>query len=350
MLAGAAERLAELDALWARLDREVSAPAPWIGNLRRLAQASAVESSVSIEGFSVAPGEALEIVAGAETLPLDDEGRSAVAAYAHAMDHVEVLALDPAFRWLDRVILDLHFDACAFQRDKSPGRWRSGPIRVTAPDGGTAYEGPDADEVVALMAEVIDWLDAADPGIHVAVLAAMAHLHLVSVHPFRDGNGRVARIVQALVLARGGLLSPEFSSIEDYIAAHSADYYAVLRQVQGGRYRPDGDASKWVDFCLDAHIAQARRRLEQVADAATRWAALERIALMNSWPDRLVIALEQSLVGGTDRSLYVREAGVSAPTASNDLRRLRDAGLVVQIGRGRSVRYHASDDLRARIG
>ena len=51
------------------------------------------------------------------------------------MDHVGTMAIDPSFRWLDRVILDLHFDACHFQRDKDPGLWRTGPIGVTAPDG-----------------------------------------------------------------------------------------------------------------------------------------------------------------------------------------------------------------------
>ena len=155
------------------------------------------------------------------------------------------------FEWRDRVILDLHFEACSFQRDKRPGRWRATPIVVTAPEGGVAFQAPDADRVVQLMGEVVEWLREGDLDAHVVVRAAMAHLHTVSVHPFRDGNGRISRIVQSLVLAREGLLSPEFASIEEYLGSHTREYYAVLRSVQGGSYQPERDATEWVAFCVE---------------------------------------------------------------------------------------------------
>ena len=183
-------RLTELDGLRDALGREVSNPSPWLGTQRHLAKASMVESSVSIEGYEVAEGEALAIVSGTESVEPDDENRMAVACYARAMDHVGVMALDPAFEWRDRVILDLHFDACYFQRDKSPGLWRTGPIYVTGSDGRPIYDGPEANGVVGLMAEVVEWLRTGGLDAHVAVRGAMAHLHTVSVHPFRDGNGR----------------------------------------------------------------------------------------------------------------------------------------------------------------
>jgi hypothetical protein len=78
------------------------------------------ELDLSIEGFHVSADEAVAIVTGQEPPMLDDESRQAVACYARAIDHVGVMARDPGFRWYDRVILDLHFDACFFQRDKSP--------------------------------------------------------------------------------------------------------------------------------------------------------------------------------------------------------------------------------------
>jgi Fic family protein len=102
-----------------------------------------------------------------------------------------------------------------------------------------------------------------------------------------------------------------------------------------------------VQFCAQAYIEQARRRLDQLAEAGARWASLEDLAHERGWPDRLVIALEQSVFSGVDRASYTVEAGVSTPTASNDLRRLVDAGLAVQHGRGRNTRYVASDALRA---
>jgi len=346
-----AAQLKELDELRRLLGDATGVPGPWLGQLRREVRATTVEGSVAIEGFTVPVAEAAAIVAGEQQVDPGDDDRMAVAGYARAMDHVGTLAVDPAFRWLDRVILDLHFDACAFQRDRSPGLWRTGPIAVTAPGerGTLAYRAPDGEDVVALMSEIVAWLQEDDREAHVVVRAAMAHLHVVSAHPFRDGNGRISRIVQSLVLARDGLLAPEFSSIEEHLGAHTAEYYDVLRQVQGGAYHPARDATPWVRFCLAAHIEQARGRLRQVSEAGRRWALLEALAAERGWPDRLVIALEQSVFAGVERAAYAVEAGVSPATATSDLRRLSDAGLVVQRGRTSSTRYVASAALRARI-
>jgi Fic family protein len=342
-------RLDELGALRRALRDEIKQPARWMGSLRREVRASTVASSTSIEGFTVTPGEAAALVSGAAPAEVDDENRQAVAGYGRAMDHVGAMATDPSFRWLDRVILDLHFDACWFQRDKSPGRWRTGPIGVTAADGSLEFEGPAADSVPALMAEVVEWLEHGDLEADPFVRAAMAHLHVTSVHPFRDGNGRVSRIVQSLALARAGMASPEFFSIEDYLATHTAAYYAALREVQGGGYNPQRDAGGWVEFCVEAHIAQGGQRLAQIGAAGARWQRLEELVGERGWPERLVIALEQCLSGGADRGGYAQEADISPATASADFRRLLDAGLVLQRGRGRSTRYEASEDLHAAV-
>lgn len=326
--------LAELDRLRERLGSRVGTHTPWLGELRRHARASTAESSISIEGYT-APAT-------------DPEHRLALDCYARAMDHVGAMAADPNFVWSERAILDLHFDACWFQRGRSPGLYRTGPISVTGPLGGPpAYVGPDPEIAPELMAEAVAWLG--DDDAHPAIRAAMAHLHIVSIHPFRDGNGRIARIVQSLVLALGGDLVPEFASIEEYLGRRTADYDAVLQQVQGGSYRPTRDASPWIRFCVEAHLDQARLRLAQIDDAGRRWRALEQIVEDRGWPDRLAIALEQSLFAGVDRASYIEEADIAAPTASNDLRRLVDADLVVRRGQGRSTRYVASDDLRRRV-
>lgn len=342
-------QLDELSSLRAKLGGEVTTRSRWIGSLRRQVRASAIESSTSIEGFSVSPEEALALTSGRQPPDQGDEDQLAVACYAQAMDHVGTMAVDPSFRWLDRVILDLHFQACYFQRDKDPGLWRTGPIGVTGADGSLEYRGPDAEDVVPLMDEVLAWLAEDEPETDVVVKAAMAHLNVTSVHPFRDGNGRISRIVQSLVLARGGLGAPEFFSIEEYLGEHTSDYYAALRETQGGSYQPERDATGWVAFCLEAHISQARRRLAQVEQAATRWQHLEDLVAERGWPDRIAIALEQSLLGGTDRGKYAEEADVSPATASADLRRLLDAGLVDQRGRGRSSAYVASAALSSSI-
>ncbi|HTA98124.1 MAG TPA: Fic family protein [Solirubrobacteraceae bacterium] len=346
-----ARQLAELDELRQRLGDQAGVAGPWLGSLRRQWRASSATSSIEIEGFKVSAEEAIAVASGNEPSDPHGEDSMALSCYARAMDHVGVMSEDPAFRWVERVVLDLHFDTCYFQKSRDPGQYRRGGIEVTSPGGGPpAYVGPPYEQVPKLMREVITWLDRGDLDSHVAVRAAMAHLHLVSVHPFSDGNGRISRIVQSLVLARGGLLAPEFASIEEYLGRNTDRYYATLQKVQGGSYRPERDAAPWVRFCIGAHLEQAQRRLEQIAEAGKRWSFLEVLVEQREWPDRIVVALEQSLFQGTDRASYAVEAEVSQQTASNDLRRLRDAGLVVQQGNGRSTRYVASKSLRSDLG
>lgn len=340
------EQLSALDDARDELGIQASAAGPWLGSLRRQWRASSAESSIEIEGFRVPSEETLAIASGAELPDPSDEDQMALASYARAMDHVGVMAADEGFEWVERVVLDLHFDACYFQKDKDPGVYRERGVEVTSPGGGPpAYVGPPGEEVRALMGEVVPWLDTGDLDGHLVVRAAMAHLHVVSVHPFRDGNGRVSRIVQSLVLARGGLLAPEFVSIEEYLGEHTAAYYAALQETQGGSYQPRRDAIPFVRFCVEAHLDQAHRRLRQLAEAGERWAYLQRLVEQRRWPDRLVIALEQSLFHGTDRATYASEADVSAATATGDLRRLVDAGLITPQGRGPARRYIASEQL-----
>src|SRR4051812_33554231 len=340
-------RLTEFDKLRGQLGDQAGSAGRWLGNLRRQWRAASAESSIEIEGFRVPEEERVAVAAG-ETVPdPSDADRMALSCYARAMDHVGVMSDDPVFRWVDRVILDLHFDACYFQKAKDPGRYRRSGIEVTGPGGGPpAYVGPPAKDVPKLMAEVVRWPERGDRDAHVVVRAAMAHLHVVSVHPFGDGNGRISRIVQSLVLARERLIAPEFVSIEEYLGRNTDPYYRVLRDVQGGSYQPERATRAWVEFCVEAHLDQAHRRLEQLAQAGSRWSALEQIVEQRAWPDRLAVALEHSLFGGVHRATYAAEADVSAPTASIDLRRLVDAGLVVQQGRARTTRYVASDELR----
>jgi Fic family protein len=340
------KKLDELDELRAALGDETRAPSRWMGSLRREVRATTIGGSTSIEGFSVTPAEALTLTSERGAADQDDENRQAVSCYARAMDRVGTLAIDPVFAWSDRVILDLHFDACWFQRDKEPGLWRTGPIGVTGADGALEYVGPDGDAVVGLIDEVVASLAQGEDEGEVVVRAAMAHLNMISVHPFADGNGRISRIVQSLVLARDGVASPEFFSIEEYLGSHTQDYYSALREAQGGSYQPERDATGWVTFCVEAHISQARARLAQIEAAAARWDHLERLVAERNWPERLVIALEQSLAGRTDRASYGAEADISPATASGDFRRLLDAGLVAQRGRGRNVGYVASENLR----
>ncbi|WP_407289274.1 Fic family protein [Streptomyces sp. BP-8] len=90
----------------------------------------------------------------------------------------------------------------------------------------------------------------------------MAHLNLVSIHPWRAGNGRMSRAVHTLVLAREGVLAPKFSSIEEWLGAddfNTREYSAALRTVQAGTWQPRRDAHSWIHFCRTGFGATANQ-------------------------------------------------------------------------------------------
>src|SRR5439155_9849014 len=101
---------------------------------------------------------------------------------------------------------------------KAPGRWRRGSIQVTHnPSGKIVYTAPHAKLVPGLMAELIASLNNRDEA-PVFIRAAMAHLNLAAIHPFLDGNGRMARTLHTFVLARDRITAPPFASPDQCLA------------------------------------------------------------------------------------------------------------------------------------
>jgi Fic family protein len=346
--AGILGRLEELDELRRYLAQHLGDSAqPWTGALRRLAAAEATVGSTSIEGYGTSLEDAVEILAGRHPSGTSDDTQRIIAAYGQAMDRVAVLAEDRRFQWTAQTILELHFLVCHPQPDAGPGRLREGPVIVTRGLGREPYRPAPSSEVHDLVDELAIWLRAGDLSRHPVVRAAMAHLNIVSIHPFRDGNGRVARVVQSLVLAREGLLSPELVSIEPYLGRHTREYYAILEEVQGKVFDPHRDVSPWVEFCIEAHVFEATERRHWLEIAHARHDFCEELARESAYPERFVIALDQALLGlpvaNTD---YRREANIASPTATQDLQHLRRDGWLDQEGGGRSVRYVAGKKLR----
>lgn len=343
------EVLAMIDELRTQLRIYVDPePRRWFGTLRRMSFARAVQASNSIEGYDASLDDVVAAVDDEQTLSADQETRMALSGYRDAMTYVLQVAQDQSARVDAGLLKSLHFMMLKHRLDKNPGRWRPGEIFVVRESTGErVYEGPLADQVSALVAAAIAELE--ESSSPVLVRAAMAHLNLVMVHPFRGGNGRMGRALQTLVLAREQIMAPVFSSIEEYLGRNTERYYEVLAQVGEGRWSPRHDARPWLRFCLTAHYHQARTQLRRIEETERLYVACAKIAEEHRLPERASGALVEAAYGlrlthATYKTIVDVTAGelVSGLTASRDLRSMVDAELLQPVGQTRG-RYYVGE-------
>ena len=339
--------IAEIDEYRAPLRHFLREPRRWSGLLSRNLRARAIRGSNSIEGIDVSLDDAIALLDGDEPLDADHRTSLEIIGYRNALTYVQQLADDQHFALDESLPRSLHFMMLGHDLSKSPGRYRHGEIFVYDEERQVVvYEGPASERVPELMGELVSTLSPPD-SCPVFVRAAMAHLNLVMIHPFRDGNGRMARALQTLVLARGQILAPEFSSIEEWLGRNTAGYYSVLTQVGAGAWNPDHDAHMWVRFNLHAHHLQAQTVLRRVRVAEEMWGRLLEQLQALKLPERAALALYDAAAGlRVRRSTYARDAELEPATAARDLRMMVRAGLLESQGETRARIYVAAPPLR----
>lgn len=341
--------LAEIEALKKRLERQLQVPRRWHGSIRRVTMARAIQGSNSIEGFNAPLDDAAAVQLGEEPLDANQETRLALKGYRDAMTYVLQLLEDPAFVYSDQLVKALHYMMTSYDLKNRPGQWRLGAIYVKNEETGkTLYEGADIDLVPGLMRELVESLNASSKA-SALVRAAMAHLNLVMIHPFRDGNGRMSRCLQTLAIAGDGTPNPEFCSIEEYLGRNTQAYYDVLARVGGGHWNPKADARPWIRFVLTAHLMQVRRLLRRIKETERLWADLETLAKDKKLAERVVVAMYDAAIGWRVRNATYRAASLdelSERAASRDLRLLVDEGLLETRGEKRHRYYVGTPALR----
>ncbi len=344
--------LGQIDSFRERLRIYLHEPRRWHGSLRRLSFARAIHGSNTIEGYTAPLDDAAAVAAGEEPLDADKETRLALEGYQRAMTFVLQQADEPHFTHSTTGLQALHYMMTSHDLRKRPGRWRLGTIYVRNDETGEiVYEGADIDEIPKLIAALVDELNNVD-GAPPLIRAGMAHLNLVMIHPFLDGNGRMARCLQSLVLARERIITPTFISIEEYLGRNTQAYYDVLTEVGNGSWQRRKHAVPWIRFILTAHLRQARTTLQRIKDSERLWGELEATAAHFGLNDRTMVALFDAALGfrvrnGTYRAVFEdTEDPILEQTATRDLRVLTEAGLLIKQGKKRGTYYVAADGLR----
>lgn len=339
--------ISEIHDTRASLADYLRAPKRWNGLLRRTSTARAIQGSNTIEGYTVSDEDAVAAVDDEPPLSANQATWLEILAYRRVLTYVLNVATEPGFVIDAAVLRSMHFMLLDHDLSKTPGRYRIKEIFVRDDKRGiNVYAGPDGDlvpELMRLLSKSLSTPTADDP----LVRGAMAHLNLVMIHPFRDGNGRMARALQTMVLAQDQVVEPTFSSIEEWLGNNTQDYYDVLAATGHGAWNPDNDATLWVKFNLRAHHMQAQTMRRRFDEAEIQWRKIDELVAAHRLNDRIGAALFDALIGlRVTRPSYVKLTELDERTATRDLVNAADIGLLEARGERRGRHYVAGEPLR----
>ncbi|MER5214134.1 Fic family protein [Streptomyces sp. NPDC002838] len=348
--------LDEVDALREGLRHQVrQTPAKWTEGLRRTLTAQAIAGSNTIEGYKVDSVDVEDLIDGEREVTVSADDKAETLAYQHAMTYIQSLHDAPDFAYSKSLLNALHWMLQGHHHPaRLAGQWRRRGVWVNEPGDprSVAYVAPDADALPGLMDELVTWLNEGDLEAHVLVRAAMAHFNLVKIHPWSDGNGRMSRSLQTLVIARGGVLAPEFSSIEAWLGkpGNTWEYYTVLRRVGGAEWNPEGDTAPWIRFNLLAYHQQSQSVKHRIDRSSRCWIDLTEYAEHHGIDERQVTALhDAALAGRVRRARYQRAENLSNQQAVRDIRALTEAGLLEAVGNTKARYYVPGPDFPAEV-
>lgn len=220
------------------------------------------------------------------------------------------------------------------------GKYRSGDMQVVSGAMGKEkvhYEAPKADILEVEMERFLNWFNnesETDP----VLKAAVAHFWFVTIHPFDDGNGRIARTITDMQLARSDGSPQRFYSMSNQILTERKRYYSLLEQTQRG----DGDITAWLEWflsCLENALVNSRAILESVLAKARFWERHSQISL-NDRQRLMLNKLLDDFEGKLTSSKWAKIAICSQDTAIRDIQDLINKGMLRKEAEGgRSTNY-----------
>jgi len=314
-----------------------------------------IVKSSAIEGEQLNPQEVRSSIA--RRLGLDMGG---LIQASRDVEGIVEMVLDATQNFDDSLTEDRLFDwhAALFPTGRTGmqritvGAWRpmeAGSMQVVSGPIGREkvhFEAPTADRLNSEMDRFLKWFNT-PATIDPVLKAGIAHFWFVTIHPFEDGNGRTARAIADMSLARADGSKERFYSMSSQIEAERKAYYNRLEVQQ----KNDLDITKWLDWfldCLGRAFDRAEDTLEAVIYKARLWDKANRMAVNERQQTVINRLLEDDWEGHLNTSKYAKLAKTSNDTALRDIQNLLNSGILVQNpGGGRSTSYRliSNDEL-----
>ena len=227
------------------------------------------------------------------------------------------------------------------------GAWRGDePMQIVSGPIGKEkvhFEAPPSERVVPEMKTFLDWWENGAKNIDGLIRAGIAHFYFVTIHPFEDGNGRIARAISEMALAQDENLSQRYYSLSARIMKEREAYYNVLERSGKGRL----NITEWLVWflsCFLRAIEDSEATISKVLKIAEFWQQHTQTALNKNQRkviNRLTEAGPGGFIGGLTTRKYTAMTGASRATAYRDISDLITKGILAQNkGKGRSVSYN----------
>lgn len=306
--------------------------------LRRVATIESVGSSTRIEGSKLSDRQVESLLANLSIRAFTSRDEQEVAGYAETMEQVfqsweHIPLTENHIRQLHRDLLR-HSD----KDERHRGQYKNTPNSVAAFDAhgqqiGIIFETASPFDTPRLMQELVDWTNAElnAEAFHPLLVIGIFIVSFLAIHPFQDGNGRLSRILTALLLLRCGYAYTPYSSLESVIENSKEGYYLSLRQTQTSIQTDSPDWHSWLLFFLRA-LHQQMKRLERKME--------QEHIVMSALPELssqiLNYAREHGRVTVKDMVILT---GASRNTLKEHFRKLVASGQLNMRGKGRGTWY-----------
>ena len=305
--------LSRIEQIGETLDRAEAADDSQDLRLQRINRIRAIQGSLAIEGNILSQEQVATILDGKPVVaPLKDvqEARNAIRAYEQYQQWNPANEAD---------LLNAHEILMTALLD-APGRYRLRAVAVMGA-GEVHHIAPPAERVPQLMADLLGWLDKTDE--HPLIVSSVFHYEFEFIHPFEDGNGRMGRLWQTLILTRWKILFAHIP-VESLIHASQNDYYNAIRQSSA-----EGASTPFIAFILDTilkamHTPQEAPQVERLLSVLKEEMSRQEIQQALGLKDRK--SLRELYLHPALQSGYIEMTHPDTPNAKNQKYRLGSCG------------------------
>lgn len=309
----------------------------WEKKFKEDAIVRAVYHGTHIEGNALAKDDAKDILEGKEVIgrPRDIQE---IINYRKVIEFIDEEAKRKIDKITEQLIKKLHkIIVYKILPDDQAGEYRQKQVIIrNSATGEVTFRPPPAIEVPFLMREFVYWLNKENQDIHPVIKAGIAHHELVRIHPFIDGNGRVARVLATLILFLGGYDIRRFFSLEEYYDKDAALYYENLQKASAG------DLTSWLEYFTYGASVEFEKVKEKVLKISKDVKLKEKIGgqqiFLTERQMKIVEYIQE--VGYLQNQMFKNIfPDISEDTILRDLKDLINKGIVKKVGSTKSARY-----------